>query len=93
MINFHASTFSWEGHPTKPDPHYKYPGGLVSKSGVVIHVRMSLEAVCTITDEATGHVSEMFMNAPCRAEYTMDSATCSRYPATSSDMPSIVSAP
>jgi hypothetical protein len=71
MINFHASTFAWKGHPTKPDPHYKYPGGLVSKSGVVIHVRMSLEAVCTITDESTGHVSEMFMNAPCRAEYTI----------------------
>ena len=71
MINFHASTFAWKGHPTKPDPHYKYPGGLGSKSGVVIHVRMSLEAVCTITDESTGHVSEMFMNAPCRAEYTI----------------------
>jgi len=71
MINFHASTYTWKGHPTKPDPHYKWPGGLVSQPGVVIHVRMSLEAICTITDEATGHVSEMFVNAPCRAEYTI----------------------
>ena len=71
MINFPASTYTWEAPPAKPDPHYKWPGGLVSQAGEVLHVRFSLEAACTITDEATGHVSEMFMGAPCRAEYTI----------------------
>ena len=71
MINFHASTYTWEAPPAKPDPHYKWPGGLVSQAGQVLHVRFSLEAACTITDKASGHVSEMFMGAPCRAEYTI----------------------
>jgi len=71
MINFPASTYTWEAPPAKPDPHYKWPGGLVSQAGEVLHVRFSLEAACTITDDATGHVSEMFMGAPCRAEYTI----------------------
>jgi hypothetical protein len=71
MINFSASTYTWKAPPAKPDLHYKWPGGLVSQTGEILHVRFSLEAACTITDKANGHVSNMFMGAPCRAEYTI----------------------
>jgi hypothetical protein len=34
-------------------------------------VRFNLEASCTITDEATGTSTELFVSAPCRTEYTI----------------------
>ena len=71
MINFHASTFTWKAHAREPHPYYRWDGGFVGKVGEVLHVRFSLEAACTVTDEATGHISEMFLGAPCRAEYTI----------------------
>ena len=80
MINFHASTFTWMGHPIKPDPYYKYSGGFVGRFGQVYQVRFNLEAACQVLDEASGHVSEMFLGAPCRAEYTIASRNLFQVP-------------
>ncbi len=71
MIDFSRSTFTWKNHPWQPDPHYKYAGGFVGVPGQVYHVRFNLEAACRVRDESTGTVSEMFVGAPCRTEYTI----------------------
>lgn len=71
MIDFPRSTFTWKSHPHQPDPHYKYAGGYVSRPGQTRHVRFNLEAKCEIQDDATGQVTEMFVGAPCRTEYTI----------------------
>jgi len=71
MINFPHSTFTWKNHPWKPDPYYRYAGGFVGKVGQVYHVRFNLEAKCEVRDEASSHVTELFVSAPCRTEYTI----------------------
>ena len=71
MIDFSRSTFTWHNHPWTPDPYYRYAGGFVGESGQVYHVRFGLEASCEIRDEASGHVTKMFVGAPCRSEYTI----------------------
>lgn len=71
MINFPSSTFTWKSHPWKPDPYYKWAGGFVGMPGEVYQVRFNLEAACEITDEKSGVVTELFVGAPCRTEYTI----------------------
>ena len=71
MIDFPRSTFTWKHHPWQTDPYYKYSGGFVGVPGQVYHVRFNLEAACTARDESTGAVSEMYVGAPCRTEYTI----------------------
>ncbi|MBX3054388.1 MAG: hypothetical protein KF753_23140 [Caldilineaceae bacterium] len=71
MINFPRSTFTWKSHPQQPDPHYKYAGGYVSRPGQIRHVRFNLEAKCEIQDDTTRQITEMFVGAPCRTEYTI----------------------
>lgn len=71
MIDFSRSTFTWKSFPWAPDPYYKYAGGYVGEPGAVHHVRFNLEAQCRIRDEASGNVMEIFVGAPCRAEYTI----------------------
>jgi len=71
MIDFPRSTFTWKSHPRQPDPHYRYAGGYVGEPGQVRHVRFNLEAKCEVRDEATGQVTELFIGAPCRTEYTI----------------------
>ena len=71
MINFPSSTFTWKGHPWKPNPHYKWAGGFVGEPGQVYQVRFSLEAACEIRDEKSGVTTELFVGAPCRTEYTI----------------------
>lgn len=71
MINFPRSTFTWRSNPWYPDPYYRYTGGFVGTPGQSYHVRFNLEASCTITDEATGKSTELFVSAPCRTEYTI----------------------
>ena len=71
MLNFPRSTFTWKSHPWQPDPYYKYAGGYVGEPGQVRHVRFNLEAKCDIRVEATGQVTELFLGAPCRTEYTI----------------------
>jgi len=71
MINFPRSTFTWKSNPWYPDPYYRYAGGFVGQPGQTYHVRFSIEASCTIQDEATGQCTELFVGAPCRTEYTI----------------------
>ena len=71
MINFPCSTFTWKSNSVEPDPHYRYSGGFVGKPGQVYHVRFNLEASCEVRDVASGHVTELFLGAPCRSEYTI----------------------
>ncbi len=71
MINFPRSTFTWRSNPWYPDPYYRYTGGFVGTPGQSYHVRFNLEASCTITDEASGKSTELFVSAPCRTEYTI----------------------
>ena len=71
MIDFPRSTFTWQKHTQQPDPYYRYAGGYVSKPGQAFHVRFNLEAKCEVRDEATGQVTDMFVGAPCRSEYTI----------------------
>ena len=74
MINFHASSFTWESHPHQPDPYYKYTGGFVGEDGDVYHVRFNLQSACWIrradapADDAG---TELFLGSPCRSEYTI----------------------
>lgn len=71
MIDFHRSHFMWKSNPLYPDDYYRYPGGFVGTPGQVYHVRFKLDAMATITDEATNQQSEIFIGAPCRSEYTI----------------------
>jgi hypothetical protein len=71
VINFPRSTFTWRSNPWYPDSYYRYTGGFVGTPGQSYHVRFNLEASCTITDEATGTSTELFVSAPCRTEYTI----------------------
>ncbi len=71
MIDFPRSTFTWQSFPWAPDPYYKYTGGFVGEPGAIHHVRFNLEAKCEIRDEQSGHVTELFVGAPCRTEYTI----------------------
>lgn len=71
MINFPRSTFTWKSKPFEPDPHYRYSGGFVGKPGQAYHVRFNLEASCEVREVASGQVSELFLGAPCRSEYTI----------------------
>ncbi|MDP6116165.1 MAG: hypothetical protein QF437_33160 [Planctomycetota bacterium] len=70
MINFPASTFTWEGFPWEKHPIHKWHGGFVGECGQVYHVRFNLEARCAIED-ANGGGTEIFLGAPCRSEYTI----------------------
>ena len=71
MIDFPRSHFIWHAYPWAPDPYYRYSGGFVGEAGAIHHVRFNLEAQCEIRDEVSGHVTELFVGAPCRTEYTM----------------------
>ena len=71
MINFARSSFTWKSHPKEADPHYKWMGGFVGKEGETYHVRFALEASCVVREEKSGIVSECFLGAPCRSEYTI----------------------
>ena len=80
MIDFSRSTFTWKTYPWSPDPYYRYTGGFVGKPGQVYHVRFNLEAKCEVRDEASGHVAELFVGAPCRTEYTIASRNLFQIP-------------
>ena len=80
MINFPCSTFTWKAHPWAPDPYYRYAGGFVGKPGQVYHVRFNIQAKCEVRDEASGHVAELFVGAPCRREYTIASRNLFQIP-------------
>jgi len=71
MTNFPRSTFTWKGHPWKPDPYYKWPGGFVGEQGQFYQVRFSLESRCEITEDSSGKSTELFLGAPCCSEYTI----------------------
>jgi len=71
MIHFPRSTFTWKSHPWFPDEYYRYTGGFVGTPGQFYHVRFNLEASCSITSDATGQTTELFVSAPCRTEYTI----------------------
>lgn len=71
MINFPASTFTWKHHPWTRDEHYRYTGGFVGEMGQVYHVRFSLEAKCEIVDNTSGRMTQLYVGAPCRSEYTI----------------------
>ena len=43
----------------------------MGKAGQVYHVRFNLEARCEVRDETSNQVSEIFLGAPCRTEYTI----------------------
>ena len=80
MIDFSRSTFTWHSHPWAPDPYYRYAGGFVGQQGQAYHVRFGLEASCEIQDEVSGHVTKMFVGAPCRSEYTIASRNMFQVP-------------
>lgn len=71
MINFPNSTFCWKSKPWQVDPYYRYTGGFVGRPGQTYHVRFNLEAICTVRDDATNKITEIFVSAPCRTEYTI----------------------
>ena len=48
-----------------------YAGGFIGKEGDVRHVRFNLESRCVISDESGSQLSELFVGAPCRSEYTI----------------------
>lgn len=87
MLNFPRSTFTWKSHPWYPDPYYRYTGGFVGQPGQFYHVRFNLEARCTITDDATGHMTELFLGAPCRTEYTIATRNLFQVPSAEFRMP------
>ena len=80
MINFPRSTFTWEAHPFKPDPHYKWPGGFVGEPSQVYHVRFTLEARCALRDGGGAELAELFLGAACRSEYTIASENLFQIP-------------
>ena len=80
MIDFSRSTFTWHSHPWAPDPYYRYAGGFVGQQGQAYHVRFGLEASCEIRDEVSGHITKMFVGAPCRSEYTIASRNMFQVP-------------
>ncbi len=71
MISFSRSTFTWKTYPWQQHPTYRYDGGFVGQSGQVYQVRFNLDAKCEIRDETTGRCTDVFLGAPCRAEYTI----------------------
>lgn len=71
MIAFHRSSFHWRSRPWKSDPVYKYTGGFVGVPGQAYQVRFHLEAACFVEDLKTGRISEVYLGAPCRTEYTI----------------------
>ena len=71
MIAFHRSSFHWLSRPWKPDPDYKYTGGFVGVPGQAYQVRFHLEAACTVEDLESGQKTDLYLGAPCRAEYTI----------------------
>lgn len=70
MIDFSRSFLTWTHHPHKPDPVYKYTGGLLADPGDVICVRLKADARLTISPDK-GEPFTCFVIAPCRAEYTI----------------------
>ena len=70
MINYPHSTFTWKSFPAEPHPYYKRTG-FVGTYGQVHHVRVNIDATCDVREEQTGMVTELFLSAPCRAEYTI----------------------
>ena len=80
MINFPRSSFTWEAHPWKPDPYYRWPGGFVGEHGQVYHVRFTLEARCVLRDSDGTELAELFLGAPCRSEYTIASENLFQVP-------------
>src|SRR6185503_7836251 len=71
MIDFGRSYFTWKSKPMRRDPYYKYAGGFVGREGAVHRVRIQFDAVCTLTNEKSGHKEELFLLCPCRTEYTI----------------------
>ncbi len=80
MINFPRSTFTWEAHPFKPHPHYRWPGGFVGEPGQIYHVRFILEARCALRDGGGAELAELFLGAACRSEYTIASENLFQIP-------------
>jgi len=80
MIDFPRSTVTWKSHPWLPDPYYRYVGGFVGTYGQLYQGRFGVEASCTIRDEGSGHVAELFVGVPCRAEYTIASRNLFQVP-------------
>jgi hypothetical protein len=87
MYDFPRSTFTWRSHPWTGDPYYRYPGGFVGQPGDAYHVRFNLEAACTIRNDATGQVTELFLGAPCRIEYTIAMRNLFQVPSSEFRMP------
>lgn len=79
MINYPRSSFIWKSFPMKPDPYYKVTG-YVGEYGQIHHVRVNIDATCDIRDEETGVVTELFLSAPCRSEYTIVSRNLFQIP-------------
>ena len=80
MINFPRSTFTWEAHPFKPHPHYRWQGGFVGEPGQIYHVRFILEARCALRDGGGAELAELFLGAACRSEYTIASENLFQIP-------------
>ena len=80
MIDFPRSSFTWQTHPRVADPYYRYAGGFVGQLGQVYHVRFNIEAKCELRDDATGHITELFLGAPCQTEYTIASRNLFQIP-------------
>ena len=80
MINFPRSSFTWKAHPWESDPHYKWAGGFVGEMGQVYHVRFTLEARCVLRDGGGAELTELFLGAPCRSEYTIASENLFQIP-------------
>ncbi len=71
MIDFSRSSFTWKHVPWRHDEHYKYAGGFVGEEGQIYHVRFNLEAMCEITENASGKKTPVYLGSPCRSEYTI----------------------
>ena len=87
MINFHASSFTWESYPNEPDRYYKYAGGFVGKEGDVYHVRFNLQSACRIRQPGSQDGLELFLGSPCRSEYTIADSNLFQIPSGEWRMP------
>ena len=87
MINFHASSFTWESRPHEPDPFYKYVGGFVGEDGYVYHVRFNLQSACRIREPGASGGLELFLGSPCRSEYTIADSNLFQIPSGEWRMP------
>ncbi len=71
MLDFERSFFGRTSKPYIPDPDYVHDGGMVQGGGSIRDTRKTYESKCDITNLDTGHVKELFLFQPCRAEYTI----------------------